>query len=139
MGKKRGVKSWFEASNERKHKLYEIYSSRYDEAKAKGFRLSAKKDFYGFDSFYSYEYRKGIRKNIIRTMIYEHMDSAVSELQANTWSKMVKKLAKKDERFKDYKNMSSLSFRKYGKSENFWALVNSLGGFKKVVYVDGDD
>lgn len=139
MGKKRGVKSWFEASDARKHELYEIYSTRYDEAKEKGYRLSAKKDFYGFDSFYSYEYRKGIRKNIIRTIIYEHMDSAVSELQADTWSKMVKKLAKKDERFKDYKNMSRLSFRKYGKSENFWALVNSLGGFKKVVYVDGDD
>ena len=139
MGKKRGARSWFEASKERKYKLYEIYSKRYDEKKSKGFRLSAKKDFYGFDSFYSYEYRKGIRKNIIRTIIYEHMDSAVAELQANTWSKMVKKLAKKDERFKDFKNMSPLSFRKKGKSENFWALVNSLGGFKKVVYVDEDD
>ena len=32
-----------------------------------------------------------------------------------------------------------LSFRKYGKSEDFWALVNSLGGFKKVMYVDEDD
>lgn len=136
MGKKRGAKSWFEASNERKHELFEIYSRRYDEAKAKGFRLSAKKDFYGFNSIYSQMYRKGIRQNIIRSIIYEHMDSAVSKLQADTWSKMSKKLAKKDEKFKDFKDMSSLSFRKYGKSEDFWALVSSLGGFKKVVYVD---
>lgn len=139
MGKKRGVKSWFEASKERKHKLYEIYSKRYDEAKAKGFRLSAKKDFYGFDSIYSQMYRKGIRQNMIRTLIYEHMDSAVSGDQAKTWSKMSKQLAKKDEKFKDFKNMSPLSFRKFGKSENFWALINSLGGFKKVMYVDTDE
>ena len=139
MGKKRGAKSWFEASKARKHKLYEIYSRRYDEAKEKGFRMSAKKDFYGFDSIYSNEYRKGTRQNIIRSIIHEHMDSAVSELQANTWSKMAKKLAKGNEKFKDFKNMSSLSFRKFGKSEDFWALVNSLGGFKKVMYVDEDD
>ena len=123
----------------RKYKLYEIYSKRYDEKKSKGFRLSAKKDFYGFDSAYSNEYRKGTRQNIIRTIISEHMESAVTELQANTWSKMAKKLAKRNEKFKDFKNMSSLSFRKFGKSEDFWALVNSLGGFKKVVYVDEDD
>ena len=138
MGKKRGARSWFEASEKRKHELYEIYSRRYDEAKAKGFRLSPKKDFYGFDSVYSYEYRMGTRQNIIRTIIYEHMDSAVSEDQANTWSKMAKELAKRDEKFKDFKNISALSFRKFGKSENFWALINSLGGFKKVMYVDDD-
>ena len=139
MGKKRGVKSWFEASNARKHELFEIYSTRYEEAKKKGYRLSAKKDFYGFDTYYSDKYREGIRNNIIRTMIYEHRESAVTEDQANTWSKIAKKLAKRDKKFEDFKNMSPLSFKKYGKSENFWALINSLGGFKKVVYVDEDD
>ena len=136
MGKKRGARSWFEASKERKQKLYEIYSRRYDEKKSKGYIMSPKKDFYGFDSIYSYEYRMGTRQNIIRTIINEHMESAVSELQADTWSKMAKELAKKDKKFKDFKNMSALSFRKKGKSEDFWALISSLGGFKKVMYVD---
>ena len=136
MGKKRGARSWFEASEERKYELYEAYLRQYEEKKLKGFIMSPKKDFYGFKAAYSYEYRMGTRKNIIRSIIYEHMDSAVTKLQADTWSKMAKDLAKKDEKFKDFKKMSALSFRKKGKSNNFWALVNSLGGFKKVMYVD---
>ena len=137
MGKKRGVKSWYEAPEKRRKEIFEAYSRQYDKKESKGFRLAAKMDFYSFESAYGTYYDKYNKKNVVRHIINDQVE--VTEDQSKKWSKMVKDLAKRDERFKGFKNMSALSFKKVGKSEDFWALVGSLGGFKKVMYVDGDD
>ena len=136
MGKKRGVKSWLESNEERKHEIYEAYSRQYDQRKLKGFRMTKKMDYFEFKSAYGYYYDES-KQNVTRRIVKDQVD--VSEKQAATWSRMARELAKTDERFKEFKTISSLSFKKEGKSNDFWALVNSLGGFKKVMYVDDDD
>ena len=133
MGKKRGVKSWYEASEKRKREIFKAYSRQYDEKKLKGFKLGIKMDFYEFKSAYGYYYNDS-RRNVVRRIVSDQVE--VTSEQSKKWSEMVRDLAKRDEKFKDFKNMSALSFRKEGKSEDFWALVSSLGGFRKVMYVD---